>query len=114
MIYSRAAIVIMLIPVSFFGYAAYGAYVKSTETGFKRQTVEQNLSELEVRQQALVADLENLNSQRGVEAELRGRYSVGKEGEHMIMLVDTSEVAETESTLVSPPSFWDSILDIVF
>lgn len=106
--------VLLLAPLGFFGYAAYAAYGKSAEAEQKKLSVQDELSRIETRETALVADLERLESERGTEEALRARYRVGREGEQVVMLIDNTPVPEPELPLAEPTSFWHKILAIVF
>jgi cell division protein FtsB len=114
LVYSRGAIVLLLIPVGFIGYAAMNAYSKSEESGLRREAVEQELGAVEERQRALVADIELLDSDRGKEEALRERYQVGREGEQIIVLIDDEENTETLAPESVSPGFWERIFAIVF
>jgi cell division protein FtsB len=114
LVYSRAAIALLVIPIGFLGYAALGAYGKATDSGMRREAAEEELYRMEERQRALVSDIELLESDRGKEEALRERYQVGREGEHMLVLInDTAD--EPEPLPVSKPaSFWERMFAIVF
>ncbi len=114
LLYSRLAIIVLLVPVFFFGYAAYNAYGKSTEAEVKRLAVEEELARVTERENVLLADLEVLESSRGVEEALRSRYLVGREGEQVIMLIDNELEPVASPVYVPPPSLWARVISIVF
>lgn len=69
-------------------YSAYFFEKKSKET---RLVSEQQFSQLEERRDNLMENIEYLKTEKGTEAELRDKFRVAKEGEEMIVLLDSEE-----------------------
>ena len=76
-------------------------YKKERESRELRAQAERGLSDLEMRQAQLTADIEKLESDRGVEEALREQYELAEEGERLIVIVDPSisELLEATSTI---------------
>ena len=55
-------------------------------------------------------EIERLSTERGVDEEIRTKFRVVKEGEGMIVLVDSPDVSSTSSQN-NAKSFWSKILD---
>lgn len=69
------------------------------------------LSDLQSRQAALSADVQSLDTSRGVEAEIRERYPLAKPGESVIVI--TSDQANTSSAPVAATStLWGRFLGL--
>ena len=66
----------------------WSVYKKSIESHELKIEAQAQLTELQKREQELRADISNLKSDRGVEAELRERYDLAREGESVVVIVD--------------------------
>ena len=75
-------------------WQVYNKQIAST-TGLTESQIE--WSRLKQRESELEADIEKLKSQRGFEAEIREKFSVGKEGEKVAVIVNTAAVGEGDS-----------------
>jgi len=63
-------------------------YKKNKSSRETRQQYEEQYDELQAKKDTLESKLEAVQSDRGIEAELRSRYDVVKEGEQMIKVID--------------------------
>ena len=79
-------------------YAAHNAYEVERSAHERRIALTADLSRLEVRTATLERDIARLEDPRDIEAALRQRYQVGREGEEVIILVE-------EEPLVVEPLF---------
>ena len=66
----------------------WGVYEKSNDSYALKMEAEAKLEELQKRESELRADIANLRSEKGVEAELRERYDLAAEGEGVVVIVD--------------------------
>ncbi|GEM_PF-4888999 len=64
---------------------------------------------LEDRHALLQGRINRLESDRGLEAELRRRFNAAKEGEKMVVLVEEEAPLEEEVDERQDPSLWDRI-----
>ena len=85
--------------------AVWGVYTKSRLAAGGRAGAESRLAEVEKRRDTLLADVERLNSERGIEEEVRRNLSVIREGEKVINLVEPESVATTSATT----SWWRKV-----
>jgi len=114
-LYSKAFLVFMCIPIGFMSYAAYNAYERERETSMLRQELANELVALEKRSGELEKNIENLEDPRGIETELRSRYDVGWEGEEVIILVEEESATQTLSILPeSKPNIWHRFIEAIF
>jgi len=114
-LYSKAFLVFMCIPIGFMSYAAYNAYERERETSMLRQELANELVALEKRSGELEKNIENLEDPRGIETELRSRYDVGWEGEEVIILVEEESATQTLSILPEPkPNIWHRFIEAIF
>ena len=82
----------------------WGAYKKREESYSMRQTAEAELRDVTVRKEKLETTITELSSARGTEAALRERYSLGKEGEQLVVIVDPDPKPQP----VAATTTWDS------
>lgn len=82
-------------------------FIKNRETKANRDIAEAEYAEFKQKEANLEQQLQDFDSNRGIEEELRARYGVVKEGEIMITVVDNAEddlSQASESAESSPQS----------
>ncbi len=84
--------------------AAWNVYGKFVEASAGQQIAQAQLASLQSQEQTINADLTQLNSPGGLEAEVRARYGVVKPGEGEIQIVENQSVAPT--TTPGQESIW--------
>jgi cell division protein FtsB len=98
-LHSKPFLLFMVLPIGFMAYAAYNAYEVERATNDRRIELLADLNRLEGRTAILERDIARLEDPRDIEAALRQRYQVGREGEEVIILVE-EEPAITETPLL--------------
>ena len=84
---------------------------KFKESFIKKQEVSVEFQDLEEKKQRLESDIEILDSDYGIESHLRDTFGVIKEGENVVVLVDsvhTSNVVEEKEKI----SFWGFVKNL--
>lgn len=114
LLHSRVVLTVLCIPVVLMMYAAYNAYEKKQETSERRSELSARLAGLEERRTELEQDIDMLNDPRGVEAELRSRYEVGKEGEEVVVFVEQIATDTENIQPVKKDTIWDKIVRTLF
>ena len=71
--------------------AVWGVYQKSQDSYVLKVEAKAKLDDLKGREAELRADIANLHSEKGVEAELRERYDVAAPGEGVVVIIDQPE-----------------------
>jgi cell division protein FtsB len=94
MLYSTGVLVILGIIVFFLGRATWDVYQKAKLTSENRQEALDELTRLQKQEATLKAELERLQTDRGVEEELRAKFNVAKEGEQVITIVSPQNTSE--------------------
>lgn len=90
-LYARV-IVSVLLAVSVVCFIwAYNAYSKYRESRQYAKEVREELATVLQREEELRAKIAYLETEEGVEAEIRNRFNVAKEGEEVIVIVDNEE-----------------------
>ncbi|MBI2612442.1 hypothetical protein HYW59_01340 [Candidatus Kaiserbacteria bacterium] len=95
----RLGLVALFVLVVFAAAGVWGVYQKEQESAERRAEAEAARTDLEERQGQLSADIERLESDRGLEEALREQYSLAERGEQLIVIVDTAATSiEATST----------------
>jgi len=100
-IYQKIFIFILGVIVIFLGNASWNAYQKYKVAKGNRDNAAAELGKLYERQVKLKKDTELLKTQTGIEALLRQRFNVIKEGEGVIVIIEGQEEEKTMQTSVS-------------
>ncbi len=90
-LFGRVTVVVLLILVIIIARGTWNMYQKSQFAQGSRNKAEKQLLILQKRKESLEVELARLNTQRGIESELRQKFDVGRKGEHLIVLVDAPE-----------------------
>ena len=109
-IYSKVTFFVLLVLVFFMGKATYGIYKKTTISASNYAAVEKGYQNLKTRKDMLESEIDRLQTERGVEEEIRSRFSVAKPGETVVTIVKGSSTSET--TTNPKGGFWSSFLNI--
>lgn len=110
-IYSKFSIFILFLILIFLLQGVWGLYQKVEETNQKKEMVSNKIAGLEEREDYLNSEIDYLNSGVGLEEEIRNRYSVSKEGEEVIVIIEEDPIEEPVQE--KEPSFlgniWNSV-----
>jgi cell division protein FtsB len=109
-LYSKGVIFAMLAITLFMLHATWNLFKKERESAANVVQANKELDKLESRQQVLDTEIKRLSTDEGVEEEIRSKFSVSKEGEHLLVIVDNA--TSTEQTLVQPKSWWEKLKSI--
>lgn len=88
LMWRRLIAVLLLVVIAIALRGVWGVYQKSQESRVLKIEAQAQLGDLQTREQELRTDISNLKSDRGVEAELRERYDLAREGESVVVIVD--------------------------
>jgi cell division protein FtsB len=106
--YSRITIFIFFIIVIFLVREVYDIYKKERMSAKSVASVEENYNDLKNRQNMLKSEIERLNTDKGIEEEIRSKFSVAKPGETVVVVIDNSSSTSTDSESVEK-GFWNRI-----
>ncbi len=98
----------------FLGNATWNVYQKYSEARGNERIVSNELRKLQERERDLSADIERLNTERGVEEELRKRFGVAKKGEEVMIIVEpvVGEEEGIDGGEGQEKGFWRSLLQV--
>ncbi len=114
-LYSWPVLILLVVITSFLLNGVWGVFLKERQTYINKHQRLSYLSGLEVRKNALENEINRLNSERGVEEEIRKKYEVAKEGEKVIVIIEPpssdtnnkkSEDTSVFSSFLSTIIFW--------
>lgn len=97
-IFSYATIAVLLLLIVLMGRSVWERFTVEREMAARRHDAEQELQALKQRAAALESQVEYLEDERGVEAEIRNRFDVVKEGEQVVIILDDTEDEEFVET----------------
>lgn len=107
-IYSRFTLLILLLVFVFLVNSTYKIFSKYITVNRDLSATISSLEERETKQSELQKELERINSKVGKEEVLRENYSLAKEGEQVISIIDSSN---TPLEIVEEKSFFDKAKD---
>ncbi|MEI6238020.1 MAG: hypothetical protein WCP15_00610 [bacterium] len=105
-IYSPFIGVVLLVLLFFLSKATYGLYQKKVATDLELRRAEGQLKMLTDKEKKLKDQIMFLNTDRGVESEIRQKFRVVKPGEELSVIVDgdnpTASPATATGTAIHP------------
>ena len=88
----------------------WSVYQKARISSNKVNEISAKVQALEKKEKDLTESIKNLNTPRGVEEEIRSKFSVVKEGERAIVIVNNQEKEDPDAG-ESAGGFWSRIAD---
>lgn len=105
---SKIVFAVLVVMVFLFGRASLNVYGKYQEAGKNLSRSSGELAELQERRDTLTANVARLKTPEGVEEKIREKFQVAKEGENLIVIVD-SEEGEDGVQATTTKGFFESI-----
>jgi cell division protein FtsB len=102
-LYSRMTAVLLLVAIVVLARAVWGLYQKERESAANALTANTELQKLEDRRSMLESELSKLETDEGIEEEIRQKYSVSKPGENVVIIVDKNA---TSAPVQAPEEGW--------
>ena len=91
------------------GFATWRVYSKGQDAKQAREDAEKALADLTARKSAVEATLNRLNTEQGIDAEIRNRYQLVKPGEEQIVLIQSQQKANASSSTESK-GMWETFI----
>jgi cell division protein FtsB len=107
-IYSKATLIALAILLIFIADGAWNIYQKATIARGERERAAKELSDLRTRSAELQASLARLQSERGVEEDVRQKFTVARPGEDVVVVVDDT-AKKSENSEAGSKSIWAHI-----
>ncbi len=90
-IYSIPVLILLLVILFFVLKGTWIIFMKSSYSHKQKIAVEAELIALQERKNSIEKKIQRLNTETGVEEEIRSKYDVAKDGEKLIVIVDEEE-----------------------
>lgn len=88
-VYSRTSFFVLLVISIFLLKGAYGVLQKQIESKENLAHVEQRLLEAQERKNELSSSIQHLQTEAGIEKEIRNKFDVSRPGEEVIVIIDS-------------------------
>lgn len=85
---SKLSVSILFLVLVFFAWNVIGFLGKLWNTEENRRVAEEKVEELKERKENMSYEIDRLNTKEGIEENIREKFSVVKEGEKVIIIVD--------------------------
>lgn len=102
---------ILLIATVFLLKSVWGVYKKDSVARINMEEAEVTLANLQKKKAGLEKEISKLNTERGVEEELRRRFQVVKPGEQVLVIVDKNQ--NKAPAVVAEKTFWQTLLGLI-
>jgi len=110
-LYSKPSLAVLIILIMLLTKATWNVYGKYKESSKSLALSTRELKDLENKENDLTIKVEALETNRGIEAEIRDKYPVTKEGEYMVVIVDNASGSKNQN-IQSKESLWQKFLDL--
>ena len=98
-IFSKTAFVLSLVLLVIVARAAWSVNNKARDTRDNLALVEAELAELHERGEYLEGEISYLQTEEGVEAEIRDKFNVVRDGEEVIVIVNENKETDTPKSV---------------
>ena len=105
-LYNRITIGALFVIVLFVLHSTLGVYQKERESEEMKRMSLARVEDLRVREGELQSRIERLGTNPGIEEEIRSKFSVAKDKENMVVIVEEQSKVSTTSL---ERSFWQKI-----
>ncbi len=103
-LYSLPVLLGLLFLVIFVSRGAYGIFLKERASALEVEALEAKIGTLVQREGTLKYEVEKLETDSGIEEEIKSKFNVARAGEHVALIVERGEVEA--STTPETPSWW--------
>ncbi|MHB1330423.1 MAG: FtsB family cell division protein [Minisyncoccota bacterium] len=109
--YSTPVIIGLLVVTIFLVKGAYSLLLTERRSAEKAEILALKVSSLALREEFLKSEIARLNTEAGIEEEIKSKYNVARPGELVALIVDDTERASTTEEEASWwKRFWDAII----
>ncbi len=106
---SPLSLLVLLVVCVLVARGTYSIYLKAERAKEARNDVDRELTELLAREIFLESEVKKLETESGIEQEIRERYGLGKPGESLAIIVDSAhpEASQLEDrSMLAGVYFW--------
>ncbi len=106
-LHSYFGLALLAIFILFFAWNVIKFAEKAQETAKNKKIAQEKLTELENQKTQLSGEIDKLNTEKGVEASIRDKFGLAKDGEGLVVVVDDQSKSATAPK--PPTGFWAKI-----
>lgn len=103
---SWPSLFILTVIILIFGYNLVVFFGKMQDTQNNKEIVQNKIIELEKNKEKLETDILNLQTNAGIEENIRENFGLAKQGEEVIVIVPNTDKVEEKKT----EGFWEKVL----
>lgn len=111
-LYAKATLGLLFVALIVVTRGAWRMYQKASIARAEREEAEKSLANLAERAEGLKESIARLKSERGVEEEIRQKFTVVRPGEEVVVVVDESGKKGKNST-PGAPSLWVRFIEFL-
>lgn len=111
-IYSKVTLLVLFIILVAIGRGAWGVHQKALIAQTEREIALRSLAEIQSRTAELETSLVQLKSKQGIESAVRQKYSVGKPGEEVVVVVDDNPKKGKNGEAGNGKSLWQRFVSV--
>jgi cell division protein FtsB len=114
-LYSIPALLALLIFAIFVAKGTVAVVQKETESAAEVQALKTKIATLSNEQTSMKDDIASLNTQSGIDKEIKEKFNVSEPGEHVAIIVDPANSTTSEATGTKPwyKIVWDDIMSVL-
>ena len=105
--YHRATLIVLFLLTLVVVHSTWSVYQKKVESEEMKNISQKNVDELRARDNDLNSKIQRLDTTPGLEAEIRSKFTVAKNNENMVVIVDDKQSDAT--TTIAKASFWTKL-----
>jgi cell division protein FtsB len=111
-VYSWFTLFLLLIIVILLGRGVWNVYKNENVSSYNEERSNEVYRKLEDRSNFLSSEIDALETDKGIETEIRDKFRVVKEGEQLAIIINSGD-DEGEPVVVDEESFWIRILNFL-
>lgn len=109
-LYSRVSIFLLFILFLYSLYSTFLVYKKRADSKMELFKLEKEYTDLQIKQNSVISQIEDLNSGEGIEREIREKFGVAKKDENLVMIVSEKPNKEKDK---KETSFWQKVVSFL-
>ena len=110
-IYSWPVLVLLFLMILLVGKGVWGVYKSEKISRQSRQLSGEEYKRLQDRSDLISLEIEMLETEKGIEAEIRDKFRVVKEGEQLAIIINSADELK-EQVKEEKEKFWTKILNL--
>jgi len=112
MFFSKSVLLILIIICAFSIRAVFNMYEKNSLAEQALSVKMQEIESLRSKETTLNSKIDSLDTVRGLEEEVRGKFSVAKKGERAFIIMNSSSSTSENTSSAESQGFWGGLLNI--